>query len=236
MKPQPWQERPSPAKGDPSTLASMDVTLPSGSTAEPCTTGRGLEVRAPSGIPPVTLAVGPTLVALAFTVRGSPMLLPGWSAGPLVDEDTVRATCSPPLGGFARVRCTAVAVTPSHETAATARLRPPEPTENGPGATDEHTSGFENVTASVVEPPVASSPVNLGGTVSTVTVRVTAGERPPALSTACKATMWVPSVSRGGACQAHDTGPASGAPSKQPWQELASMDATLPSGSLAEPW
>ena len=120
-------------------------------------------------------------------------------------------------------------------------------TEKDPGASDAHTSGLENVTASVVEPPVASSPVNLGGTVSTLTVRVTAGERPPALSTAWRATVWVPSASRCGACQAHDTGPASGAPSKQPWQEvpaplkgppstLASTDITLPSGSLAVPW
>src|SRR5437016_9712523 len=225
----------------------MDMTLPSGSTAEPSTAGRGLEVRAASGIPPVTLALGPTLVGLAFTVRGSPMLLPAWSAGPPVDEATVRATCSPPLGGFARVRCTAVAVTPLHETAVTARLRPPEATEKDPGASDAHTSGLENVTASVVEPPVASSPVNLGGTVSTLTVRVTAGERPPALSTAWRATVWVPSASRCGACQAHDTGPARGAPLKQPWQDvpallngppstLAWRDVTLPSGSLAVPW
>ena len=121
LRPQPWQETPAPVKGDPSTLASTDVTLPSGSTAEPWTTGWALEVRAPSGIPPVTLALGPTFVAVALTVRGSPMLLPAWSVGPPVNGATVRATWSPPLGGLARVRCTAVAVTPSHETAATPR-------------------------------------------------------------------------------------------------------------------
>ena len=125
LGPQPWQETPAPVKGDPSTLASTEATLPSGSTAEPWTTGWALEVRAPSGIPPVTLALGPTFVAVALTVRGSPMLLPAWSVGPLVNEATVRATWSPPLGGLARVRCTAVAVTPSHETAATPRLWPP---------------------------------------------------------------------------------------------------------------
>src|SRR5947209_18679285 len=102
----------------------MDMTLPSGSTAEPSTAGRGLEVRAPSGIPPVTLAVGPTLVAFAFTVRGSPLLVPARTPGPPGEEDTAMGTCPPPLGRFARVSGTAVPVTPPHFTAVTLTCGP----------------------------------------------------------------------------------------------------------------
>ena len=140
-------------------------------------------------------------------------MFPARSTGPPVNEATVTSTWSPPLTGLVRVRCKEPASGPSHETAVTPRLRPADVAVKWVGATEEQTSGLEKVTATVVEPPAASSPVGLGGTVSTVTVRVTAGETAAALSTPRTAMVWVPSASCCGARQDQDAGPPTGAPS-----------------------
>src|SRR5437660_711262 len=170
------------------------MTLPSGSLPVPWYPGWALEVRVASGIPPVTSAVGGTLLAVEPTVRGSATGLPAWSVGPALRLTTVTSTRSPPRGGEPSVRPTEGEVVPGQETPVATPERFPREIEKLAGASEEHSTGFEKPTVRVVPPPVACTPVGSGGTVSTVTVRVTSGESCIPVSMERKAKVWVPSA------------------------------------------
>ena len=88
---------------------------------------------------------------------------------------------------------------PGHETPVTLLERLPSETEKLAGASEEQSNGFEKARASVVPPPVACTPVGTGGTVSTVTVRVTTGESCWPVSTDRKAKVCEPSARAVGA-------------------------------------
>src|SRR2546426_554710 len=141
---------------------------------------------------------GATLVAVTSMVRGSVTWLPARSVGPPEAAETLTDTLSPPLGGVARVRTTVELVGPEQDTAVTAGERPGIETLKAVGETVEQSIGLEKVAVTDGLPPAAWSPVGLGGTVSTVTVRVTAGESWPPMSTERTARVCAPSASAGG--------------------------------------
>src|SRR5437588_8178963 len=88
---------------------------------------------------------------------------------------------------------------PGHETPMTMPERFPSLTEKLAGEREEQSNGFEKARVRVVPPPVACTPAGTGGTVSTVTVRVTSGESCCPVSMERKAKVCEPSARAVGA-------------------------------------